>query len=174
MSQDKLFLIKNKSKKKKKHSKLYNKIELLFNNVNSYKKFDFSEGVSEKTEGEITEEFQIIQIIKKIERITSYILEKNRQYLINNKEQIQTLQNYLTKKKKIEKTNEQKKNIIIKFEKERKKIFEKNNKILFLPKRKLSIFNINIKKNNNNKSKSQQKIKIDRINDYFYDLKNNN
>ena len=172
--QDKIFLIKNKSKKKKKHSKLYYKIELLFTNLNSYKKFGFSNKISEKIEGEITEEIQIIEIIKKIEIITSYILEKNRQYIINNKEQIQALQNLLAKKKKVEKTKEQKRNIIIKFEKERKKIFEKNSKILFLPKRKLSIFNINDKKTNNQKSKSQQKIKIDRINDYLYDLKNDN
>ena len=172
--QDKIFLIKNKSKKKKKHSKLYYKIELLFTNLNSYKKFDFSNKISEKIEGEITEEIQIIEIIKKIEIITSYILEKNRQYIINNKEQIQALQNLLAKKKKVEKTKEQKRNIIIKFEKERKKIFEKNSKILFLPKRKLSIFNINDKKTNTQKSKSQQKIKIDRINDYLYDLKNDN
>ena len=169
LSQDKIFLIKNKSKKKKRHSKLYYKIELLFNNLNDYKKFDFSENIPVKIESETTEEIQIIQIMKKIERITSYILEKNRQYLINNKEQIQTLQNLLAKKKKIEKTNEQKRNIIIKFEKERKKIFEKNSKILFLPKRKLSIFNIFDKKINSQKSKSQQKIKIDLLNDYLYD-----
>ena len=169
LSQDKIFLIKNKTKKKKKHSTLYYKIELLFNNLNNYKKFDFSQKISEKIEGEFTEEMQIIQIIKKIERIASYILEKNRQYLINNKEQMQTLQNLLAKKKKIEKTNEQKRNIIIKFEKERKKIFEKNSKILFLPKRKLSIFNIFDKKINSQKSKSQQKIKIDLLNDYLYD-----
>ena len=169
LSQDKIFLIKNKSKQKNRHSKLYYKIELLFNNLNDYKKFDFSENIPVKIESETTEEIQIIQIMKKIERITSYILEKNRQYLINNKEQIQTLQNLLAKKKKIEKTNEQKRNIFIKFEKERKKIFEKNNKILFLPKRKLSIFNIFDKKINSQKSKSQQKIKIDLLNDYLYD-----
>ena len=114
---------------------------------------------------------QIIDMLKKIEKIIAFIMEKNRQYLINNKEQMQILQNSLAKRKKIEKTNEQKRNIILKFEKEKKKIFEKNNKILFLQKRKLSIFNVNDKKNGIKKSKSQQKIKIEKISDYLYDLK---
>ena len=110
-------------------------------------------------------------MIKKIERIIAFILEKNRQYIIHNYEQIKYFQNLLTKRKKIEKTNEQKRNIILKFEKERKKIYEKNNKILFISKRKLSIYNISDKKLlNNQKSKSQQKIKVDKIEDYLYDL----
>ena len=170
--QDKTFLIKTKAKKRIKHCKLYYKVEILFNFLNNYKKFDFYEKNSdkEKIKGEITEEYQIIQMIKKIERIIAFILEKNRQYIINNNEQIKYFQNVLTKKKKIEKTTEQKRNIILRFEKERKKIFEKNNKILFIPKRKLSIFNISDKKMTIKKSKSQQNIKADKIEDYLYDL----
>ena len=170
LTQDKLFLIKTKAKKVKKRSKLFYKMELLFKNINIYKKFDFSEKNNvEKIKGEITEEIQMIEMFKKIERIISYVLEKNRQYLNNNKEQMQTLKNLLAKKKKIEKTNEQKRNIVLKFEKERKKIFEKNNKILFLQRRKLSIFNVMDKKLIR-KSRSQQKIKIDKIDDYIHDL----
>ena len=170
LTQDKLFLIKTKAKKVKKRSKLFYKMELLFKNINIYKKFDFSEKNNvEKIKGEITEEIQMIEMFKKIERIISYVLEKNRQYLNNNKEQMQTLKNLLAKKKKIEKTNEQKRNIVLKFEKERKKIFEKNNKILFLQRRKLSIFNVMDKKLIR-KSRSQQKIKIDKIDDYMHDL----
>ena len=170
LTQDKLFLIKTRSKKRTKHSNLYYKIELLFNNLIRYKKFDFPKNKNEKIKEEITEEFQIIQIIKKIERIISYVLERNRYYKNNHGEEFINFKNLLAKKKKIEKTNEQKRNIILKFEKERKKIFEKNNKILFLQKRKLSLFNIDDKKINNKKCNSQKKIKIDRIDQYLYDL----
>ena len=169
---DKLFLVKKKDKKIKKRSKIYYKIEIIFKNLNEYKKIDFKFIEKYKEKGEITEEEQIIEMIKKIEKITAYILEKNRNYLINNKEQMQELQNSLVKRKKIEKTNEQKRNLRLKFEKERKKIFDKNSKILFLQKRKLAIFNVNDKKYGIKKSKSQQKIKIDKISDYLYDLKN--
>ena len=168
---DKLFLNKKKEKKIKKHTKLFYKIELIYKNLYDYKKIDLRFFVKKKEKGEITEEMQIIDMLKKIEKIIAFIMEKNRQYLINNKEQMQILQNSLAKRKKIEKTNEQKRNIILKFEKEKKKIFEKNNKILFLQKRKLSIFNVNDKKNCIKKSKSQQKIKIEKISDYLYDLK---
>ena len=168
---DKLFLNKKKEKKIKKHTKLFYKIELIYKNLYDYKKIDLRFFVKKKEKGEITEEMQIIDMLKKIEKIIAFIMEKNRQYLINNKEQMQMLQNSLAKRKKIEKTNEQKRNIILKFEKEKKKIFEKNNKILFLQKRKLSIFNVNDKKNGIKKSKSQQKIKIEKITDYLYDLK---
>ena len=169
--QDKLFLIKTKAKKRIKHSALYYKVQFLFNFLNNYKKFEISEKKTdkEKIKGEITEEILIIQMIKKIERIIAFILEKNRRYIINNNEQIKYYQNLLAKKKKIEKTNEQKRNIILRFEKEKQKIFEKNNKILFIPKRKLSIFNIYDKKVIK-KSKSQQNIKVDKIEDYLYDL----
>ena len=56
---DKIFLFKNNSKKKNKHSKLYYKIELLFNNLNSYKKFDFSEKISEKLKGKSLKKFKL-------------------------------------------------------------------------------------------------------------------
>ena len=169
--QDKSFLIKTKAKKRIKHSTLYYKVQFLFNFLNNYKKFEMSEKKSdkEKIKGEITEEILIIQMIKKIERIIAFILEKNRRYLINNTEQIKYYQNLFAKKKKIEKTNEQKRNIILRFEKEKQKIFEKNNKILFIPKRKLSIYNIYDKKIIK-KSKSQQNIKVEKIEDYLYDL----
>ena len=174
LSKDKLFLFKKKETKIKNRSQLFYKIEIIFKNLNEYKKLDykFIEKYKEKTE--VTEEMQIIEMIKKIEKIVAFILEKNRNYLANYKEQMQELQNSLVKRKKIEKINKQKRHIILKFEKEKRKIFEKNNKILFLQKRKLSIFNINDKKLKSKKSKSQQKIKIEKISDYLYDLKNDN
>ena len=175
LTQDKSYLIKTKSKKRTKHSKLYYKFELLFNNLNNYKRFEFPKNKKEKIKEEITEEFQIIQLIKNIERIISYILERNRYYKLNNNEEYKNFQNLLAKKKKIEKTNEQKRNIVLKFEKEKKKIFDKNNKILFLQKRKLSFFNIADKKTNHiKKCISQKKIKIDNIYDFLYDFEKNN
>ena len=64
---------------------------------------------------------------------------------------------------------------MLKFEKEKKKIFDKNNKILFLQKRKLSFFNIADKKTNHiKKCISQKKIKIDNIYDFLYDFEKNN
>ena len=171
LKQDKAFLSKKITKKKTKHTKLYYKVQLLFLNLNSYIKLDFSKD-KEKIKGELTEEIQILQIIKKIETITAIFFEKNRQLLINNSEEIKSYKNMIAKKKKIEKTNEQRRNIHLKFEKERKKIFDKYNKILFLQRRKIPIYNIFDKKLINiQKSKSQQRIKVDTIGDHLYDLK---
>ena len=171
LSQDKSFLVKKIAKKKTKQSKLYNKVKILFENLNDYIKIDFSKDKEERIKGELTEEIQIIQIIKKIERIAVVFFEKNRQLLINNREEIKNYKNMIAKKKKIEKTNEQKRNIYLRMEKERKKIYEKYTKILFLQRRKVPM-NTFDKKIVIQKSKSQQKIKFDRFEDYLYDLKN--
>ena len=171
LSQDKSFLVKKKAKKKTKQSKLYYKVKKLFDNLNDYIKMDFSNDKEERIKGELTEEIQIIQIIKKIERIAVVFFEKNRQLLINNREEIKNYKNMIAKKKKIEKTNEQKRNIYLRMEKERKKIYEKYTKILFLQRRKVPM-NTFDKKIIIQKSKSQQKIKFDRFEDYLYDLKN--
>ena len=170
LSQDKSFLLKTLNKKKNKHTKLYHKIKLLFENLNNYIKYNFYEKKKEKIKGEITEEMLIIEIIKKLERIIAIFLEKNRQLTKNNSEQIKNYKNMIEKKKKILKTTEIRKNIDMELEKQRKKVFEKYNKIIYLQRRKIPIFNISEKKLNIKKSKSQQGINSEQIDDYLYDL----
>ena len=53
LSSDKYFLLKNLNKKKNKHTKLYHKIKLLFENLNDYIKYNFSKENKETIKGEI-------------------------------------------------------------------------------------------------------------------------
>ena len=82
-------------------------------------------------------------------------------------------QTLLDKNRKLKKNVEQRKNIKLKYEKERDKIFKKYNKILILPTRKLNINNVLTKKLILKKIREQKKNKEENIDDYLYDLYNN-
>ena len=171
LSQDKSFLLKNLTTKKTKHKKLHNKLKILFENLNNYMKYDFKQNKKEKIKGEITEEMRMKETMKNLEMLISIFLEKNRKLTKNNSEQIKNYKSLIDKKKKILKTTELKKSINMKLEKERKKIFEKYQKIIFLQRRKMPIFNIFERKMCMKKSKSQYNINSDKLDDYLYDLK---
>lgn len=171
LSQDKSFLLKNLTTKKTKHKKLHNKIKILFENLNSYIKYDFKKNKKQKIKGEITEEMKMKETMKRLEMIIIIFLEKNRKLTKNNSEQIKNYKSMIEKKKKILKTTELKKSINMKLEEQRKKVFDKYQKIIFLQRRKMPIFNILERKMCLQKSKSQNNIKSDKLDDYLFDLK---
>jgi hypothetical protein len=111
------------------------------------------------------------ETMKRLEMVIIIFLEKNRKLTKNNSEQIKNYKNMIEKKKKILKTTELKKSINMKFEQQRKKIFDKYQKIIFLQRRKMPIFNIIERKICLQKSKSQYYIKSYKLDDYLYDLK---
>ena len=171
LSQDKTFLLKNLTSRKSKHKRLHNKLKILFENLNNYIKHDFKKNKKEKIKGEITEEMKMKETIKNLEMIIAIFLEKNRKLTKNNSEQIKNYKSMIEKKKKILKTSELKKSINMKLEEDRKKIFDKYQKIIFLQRRKMPIFNMFERKMYLKKSKSQYNIKSDKLDDYLYDLK---
>ena len=171
LSQDKTFLVKNLTSRKSKHKRLHNKLKILFENLNNYIKHDFKQNKKQKIKGEITEEMKMKETIKNLEMIIAIFLEKNRKLTKNNSEQIKNYKSMIEKKKKILKTSELKKSINMKLEEDRKKIFDKYQKIIFLQRRKMPIFNMFERKMYLKKSKSQYNIKSDKLDDYLYDLK---
>jgi len=171
LSQDKTFLLKNLTSRKSKHKRLHNKLKILFENLNNYIKHDFKKNKKQKIKGEITEEMKMKETIKNLEMIIAIFLEKNRKLTKNNSEQIKNYKSMIEKKKKILKTSELKKSINMKLEEDRKKIFDKYQKIIFLQRRKMPIFNMFERKMYLKKSKSQYNIKSDKLDDYLYDLK---
>ena len=79
-------------------------------------------------------------------------------------------QTLLDKNKKLKKNMEQRKNIKLKLERERNKIFKKYNKIIILPTHKLNVNNVLTKKLILKKYREQRKNKEEIIDDYLYDL----
>ena len=79
-------------------------------------------------------------------------------------------QTLLDKNKKLKKNIEQRKNIKLKLERERNKIFKKYNKIIILPTHKLNVNNVLARKLILKKYREQRKNKEEIIDDYLYDL----
>ena len=130
-------LLKNKSKNilGKKRSKLYMKLDNILKMLND--NLNYKINIDDKIKGDITEETLMIIIFKKIEMIIIRFLSEYKERKNNNPEKVKYFKNIFDKEKKIRKTLEQKRNIVLKFELERQKIFERYNKILFLPNRKI-------------------------------------
>ena len=87
--------------------------------------------------GKITEEKIMMNNLEKIEIIINRFLSVHKGIKNNYSDKIKSLKSIFDKEKKFRKAQEQKKNIALKFETDRKKLFDRYNKILFLPKKKV-------------------------------------
>ena len=154
----------------KKHSVLYYKVYNILEHLNSYMNYDFHQVGLVKPYKDIPEESQIVLNLAKLELIADIFMSKHNYYKKEYSEKMNDLQVIFDKSKKLQKNLEQIKNIKIKFEKERDKIFNKNKKIIILPTHKLYINNILAKKLIMKKLKEQKKKKKETIDDYLYDL----
>jgi len=154
----------------KKHSILYYKIYNLLENLNGYMNYDFHKVGLVKPYKDIPEESQTVLNLAKLELITDIFIRKHIYYKKEYSEKMNELQAGLDKSKKLQKNLEQIKNIKIKFEKERDKIFNKNKKVIILPTHKLYFNNILAKKLIMKKLREQKKKKKETIDDYLYDL----
>lgn len=157
----------------KKHTKLYYKTNKILDNLNSYIYYDFEKAGLTQSYKNISEESLIVLNLTKIEIITDIFIEKNNSFKINFSDKMNNFQTLLDKNRKLKKNVEQRKNIKLKYERERDKIFKKYNKILILPTRKLNINNVLTKKLILKKIREQKKNKEENIDDYLYDLYNN-
>ena len=154
----------------KKQNKLFYKTSRLLYNLNSYINFDFEKVGLLKAYKNISEESKIILNLTKIEILTDIFIAKNISFKKNFSDKMNNFQTLLDKNKKLKKNLEQRKNIKIKFEKERDKIFKKYNKIIILPSRKLNVNNVLTKKLILKKYREKRKNKEAIIDDYLYDL----
>ena len=84
-----------------------------------------------------TEEEIMINNLEKIEVIINKFLSVYKGIEDNYSDKIKSLKSIFDKEKKFRKAQEQKKNTALKFEADRKKLFDRYNKILFLPKKKV-------------------------------------
>ena len=161
-------LLKNKSKNilGKKRSKLYMKLDNILKMLND--NLNYKINIDDKIKGDITEETLMIIIFKKIEMIIIRFLSEYKERKNNNPEKVKYFKNIFDKEKKIRKTLEQKRNIVLKFELERQKIFERYNKILFLPNRKIHYKKPN-KKISFHEDDEKYEEKGRKIEDFLYD-----
>jgi len=132
--------------------------------------YDFHKVGLVKPYKDIPEESQTVLNLAKLELITDIFIRKHIYYKKEYSEKMNELQAGLDKSKKLQKNLEQIKNIKIKFEKERDKIFNKNKKVIILPTHKLYFNNILAKKLIMKKLREQKKKKKETIDDYLYDL----
>ena len=119
----------------KKRSNLFIKLDsflkMLKDNLN------YKINTEDDIKGKITEEKIMMNNLEKIEIIINRFLSVHKGIKNNYSDKIKSLKNIFDKEKKFRKAQEQKKNIALKFETDRKKLFDRYNKILFLPKKKV-------------------------------------
>ena len=150
-----------------KHSKLFIKVNSMLKNLNKELKYELD--INDKIKGEITEEKLIIQMIRRIEMIIIKILAIYKEEKINYADEIREFKIIFDRQRKVQKNKQQRKNILKKFELERKRIFERHNKLLFLPNRNVD-FKKQIKKNyNDDDDSSKFEEKSNKIDEFLYD-----
>ena len=135
-------------------------------NLNKELKYELD--IDDKIRGEITEEKIIIQMIRRIEMIIIKFLAIYKEEKINYANEIREFKIVYDRQRKIQKNIEQRKNILRKFELERKRIFDRHNKILFIPNKKVDFKKQN-KKNSNCDDSSKLEEKSNKIDEFLYD-----
>ena len=152
---------------KLRHSKIYLKVELLLKNLDENLNYELD--IDDKIRGKITEEKLIIQAIRRIEIIITMFLAEYKEEKINYPKKVKYYKNIFDKERKFKKAIEQKRNNFLKLERERKKIFDKYTKIIFLKNKK--IYHIKPdKKVAVDVDLSKLKEKGDKIEQFLYDL----
>ena len=119
----------------KKRSILFIKLESFLKMLEDNLKYEIN--IDDKIKGKITEEILMMNILKKIEIIIQRFLSVYKEIKHDFADKIKSLKNSFEREKKFRKANEQQRNIALKLEIERKRIFDRYNKILFLPKKKI-------------------------------------
>ena len=172
LSQDKNYLALNKIEKKIKHRMVFNRIKKIFTNLNSFLNYNFENEKTANKNKEISEETLMINVLQKLETLIDIFLQMNRNLNEVSLKEVNDYKNRLKKERKLKRTQEQKINIELKMEKQRKKIIDKAGKLIILPKRKIPVYNLVNKKIYIRKCNSQEKIREDNIYNYLHDLRN--
>ena len=147
-------------------SKLYIKVESMLKYLNDNLNYEFK--IDDKIRGRVTEEKLTLQIIRRIEMIVTKFLAQYETEKMLNPKKVKYFKNVFDKEKKIQKTLEKKRNNFLKIEQERKKIFERYNKLIFLQNRKI-YFKKPSKKIRLDEDLSKLEEKGDKIEEFLYD-----
>ena len=169
--QDKMFLTINNKEKKNNlhHSKLYIKMKKYCDNLSKLLFYEFKDNISSKLLLDISEEQLILIYLKRFEKMIYHFMKKNIIMKEIYGEAFTNEEIKHEKEKKIRKNFEQKLNIKMVLENERKKLFEKTNKVLFLPLHKINAYNITGKKLMLRKYKQLRGKQKESIDDYLID-----
>ena len=114
----------------------------------------------------------MINMLQKLETLIDIFLQINKNLNEKYLKEINDYKNRIKKERKMKRTQEQKLNIELKMEKQRKKLIDKADKLIILPKRKMPVYNLVNKKIYIRKCISQEKAKEENIYNYLYDLRN--
>ena len=148
---------------------LYGKINILYNTCKSLK-INYKEIKGNKENKKVLN-FQSKKILIKLKYITfilDYLLVKFNDYKKRNNELLNKLRNEIEKKHKMQKAAEQRVKDIENIIKLEKKIEERNNKIYFLPYKKIESYNNKRNDNNGNLGSKTNKKKNIKFNELIY------
>ena len=148
------------------HSNLYLTVEMMLNNLDESLNYEFN--INDKIRGKITEEKIILQKIRRIEIYVTKFLAQYNEDKIKEPKKVKYFKNMYDKERKIKKALELKKNNFVKLEKERQKIIERYNKILFLKNKKIYLIKPN-KKAVIDKESTKYEEKGEKIEHFLYD-----
>ena len=151
---------------------IYDKTENILQNINTY---DYNPLINSKNKSPyqpFSEKQMILNNLSKIEIFVDLLIKKNKLYKEKYREKMRSIKNELDNEKKYLNNIEKIKIMKQKYEEKRKKLIEKNNKIIILPKHKVNIgYRRNRKISNqilNSVVFSKRKNKsLEEINDYF-------
>ena len=151
---------------------IYDKTENILQNINTY---DYNPLINSKNKSPyqpFSEKQMILNNLSKIEIFVDLLIKKNKLYKEKYREKMRSIKNELDNEKKYLNNIEKIKIMKQKYEEKRKKLIEKNNKIIILPKHKVNIeYRRNRKISNQLLSSvvfSKRKNKsLEDINDYF-------
>jgi hypothetical protein len=148
--------INNNSFNNKKHSKLFEKIKLLKNNI-----------IGEKQKinhyNEKTEENEMVEMMLEIELAVHECLSKQKLYLQTYNDKYEEEKGKLEKYKRIDKVKAHQKDLYYKNIKLKEKIIQKAQKILILPKKKVNWTNFKLNTKNNSLVNEQKEDLYDYI-----------
>ena len=157
------------------NKRIYDKTITILQNINTH---DYNPLINSKIKSpyqSFSEKQMILNNLSKIEIFVDLLIKKNKLYKELYSEKMHAIKNELDKEKKYINNIEKIKIMKQKYEEKRKKLIEKNNKIIILPKHKVNIeYRRNRKISNQLLSSvvfSKRKNKsLEEINDYFNEL----
>ena len=157
----------NNNNNKEKNKNLFLKIQSIANRLN----YLFPNNMNEKLNiSVLSKEEEILNLLKKIEFSLDSLFTLDKNYQIKYKEKYFIISFNYEKQKKIKKANLQRELLKERIDLLQAKIEERNNKIYFLPKKKVEMNYFRLVKKRDHSQKNKNEKKILNIEDFMYDI----
>ena len=158
----------NNNKNTEKNKNLFLKIQSIANRLNYlFPNFNINEKLNISV---LTKEEEILNLLKKIEFSLDSLFTLDKKYQIKYKEQYFVISLNYEKQKKIKKANLQRELLKERIDLLQAKIEARNNKIYFLPKKKVEMNYFRLVKKRDHSQKNKNEKKILNIEDFMYDI----